>query len=706
MSQQAPSLSIQECALAIDKINCASCVKKIEDKLISLDGVSQASVNFASGHASVTYDPSRIHPDRIMREVTAIGYPAHLFHPQEEAPSSDWQLIQLIFAFLCSFPLLLHMLGVPLPVLWQVILATLVQVGGGYSFYVGTWQGLRSFSSNMDTLVALGTSAAYGFSLYTVLAQAPYPLYFETSALLISFILLGRWFESRAKKRANRGMHALLQLQPKMARIKINNTYTDVPIDQVPSGALFAVRPGERIPVDGTVVEGTSLVDESMLTGESLPVVKHSGSSLFAGTVNRDGLLEATAVRVGKETTLGAMIRLVEKAQVSKAPIQRVADRVTAVFVPCVLVASLITFVLWAFFASDITEGLINAIAVLVIACPCALGLATPTVIMVACGRAAKEGILIKEAAVLEIAQKIQVVLLDKTGTVTEGKLTVTQALLPQELQPIIAALTAHSDHPASLAISASLHISQFPEIKRYTATPGKGVSGTVNSTTYFLGSPTWMQEQKIDTSLFNTSWAKEEGMIVALATQEKVLGYFLLSDRLRSNAQETVQALQALNIAVYLITGDRTQVASRIALELGVDGFEAEILPTHKTETVERYKAQGKITAMVGDGINDAPALASADIGFGIGSGTDVALESSSVILVRPELDGVIHTILLAKQTFRKIRQNLVFAFGYNILGIPLAALGLLSPLIAGIAMALSSISVVLNALLLQKKR
>lgn len=695
----------QECALAIEKINCASCVKKIEDKLASLDGVKQASVNFASGHASISYDPRLINPDRMMRELSSIGYPAHLFDPEEEPPVRNWQSIQLILCFVCSFPLVLHMFSLPLPPLWQVLLASLVQVLGGYSFYVGAWQGLRSFSSNMDTLVALGTSAAFGFSLYTVFTHAHYPLYFETSALLISFILLGRWFESRAKTRANSGMRALVQLQPKKARVKIGQTYTEVPADQVPMGAIFAIRPGERIPVDGTVVEGTSLVDESMLTGESLPIVKHSGSSLFAGTVNRDGLLEAKASKVGKETALGAMIRLVEKAQVSKAPIQRVADRVTAVFVPCVLAAALITFLLWAFIGSNMTEGLINAVAVLVIACPCALGLATPTVIMVACGRAAKEGILIKEAAVLETAQNIQVVLLDKTGTVTEGKLTVKQVFLPREFYPLAAALSIHSDHPAALAISSALRISPLPEVKDYSAIAGKGVRGSVHATPYFLGSPAWMKEQKIDTSSFDAAWAKEEGMIVVLATQEKAIGYFLLMDRLRANAQEAVNALHSLNIAVYLLTGDRAPVASFIAKELNVDGFEAEILPAHKADRVNKYKAQKKITAMVGDGINDAPALASSDIGFGIGSGTDVALESSSVILVRPDLDGVVHTILLAKQTFRKIRQNLAFAFGYNILGIPLAALGLLSPLIAGIAMALSSISVVLNALLLQKK-
>ncbi len=633
----------------------------------------------------------------------------HPPHLKEENKQFNFQLVQMIGAFVFSLPLVVHMGGISVSIVWQIVCASIVQFGAGFPFYVGAWRGLRRFSANMDTLVALGTSAAYGFSLYTVITHAAYPLYFETSALLIAFILLGRFLEAKAKRRAHLGMSALLQLQPKMARIKISRTeqeYREVPIEEVPLKAVFVVRPGERIPVDGWVLTGSSYVDEAMLTGESVPVLKQEGSSLFAGTVNREGLLEAKATRVGPETALGHMIRLVEQAQNSKAPIQRVADRVTAIFVPCILVSALLTFLGWWLIGANPSEGLINAVAVLVIACPCALGLATPMVIIVACGIGAKLGILIKDAAVLEMAGKIQAVLLDKTGTVTTGKLQVTSSAIEEHFLSIVAAMAQHSDHPASQALAQFFSSISPPLVSEYVAISGKGVSGTIQGQHYVLGSPAFLRERGIDTSDYVGAWERETGMIVALGDQKSVLGYFILADRVQPGAKDAIQRLHRLGVIVHLLSGDRRVIAEKVARELGIDQVSAEVLPEDKANEVARLKRLGKVAAMVGDGINDAPALAAADIGFAIGSGTDVALESASVILIRSDLHGVIDTIQLARRTFTKIRQNLIFAFGYNILGIPLAAFGFLSPLIAGIAMALSSISVVINALLLQGKK
>jgi len=700
------------CTLQIDKMNCASCVKKIEDRLSELPGVLETSVNFASGKAVISYDPDRVGQDQIIGALSSIGYPARPASVKE-GKKIDWLFFQTLIAFVLSIPFLLHMFGAPLPAVWQVWLATVVQFGAGYTFYLGTWYGLRSFSANMDTLVALGTTAAYGLSLWTIASEQGEHLYFETSVFLIFFILLGRYLEKRAKNRANKGMRALLQLQPKTATIKEDGKRVEVPIEKVPLQSIVMIKPGERVPVDGVVLSGESFIDEAILTGESIPVHKQEGNQVFAGTVNQEGLLEVRARSVGPETALGHIIRLVEQAQSSKAPIQRVADRVTAYFVPAVLLVALMTLLAWTIITYQFSEGIINAVSVLVIACPCALGLATPTAIMVACGRGAKEGILIKDAAVLEKAQKITQVILDKTGTVTEGKLQVLQSALAigsdqEQFDQIAAGMVCYSNHPASQAISAffsKLDVKPL-YIENYTAYPGKGIGGKVNGEDHYLGSINFMEALKIDVSEFEGRWKQETGMVVALANSKQCLGYFVLADQLKTGSKEAVKSMKRKGISVFLISGDRKQITESIAKELDVDGYEAEVLPSHKAAAVEKHKSKSDVVAMVGDGVNDAPALAAADIGFAIGGGTDVALESATVVLMRSDLKGILDTIELAEQTFKKIRQNLFFAFGYNILGIPLAAFGFLHPLIAGIAMALSSISVVTNSLLLQRKK
>jgi len=697
-----------KCTLQIEKIHCSSCVTRIEDRLSQLPGVVDTSVNFASGKGIITYDPTRLGQKEIIAALAQIGYPAHpIFAGEAKDKPVDWLLVQTLLAFLLSIPFALHMAGLPLSITVQVWLATLIQFGAGYTFYVGTWYGLRSFSANMDTLVALGTTAAYALSLWNIGTGQRGHLYFETSAFLIFFILLGRFLENRAKGRANKGMRALLQLQPKEATLRRGAQYIQVPIEEIPLEATVIVKPGERVPVDGVVLSGESFIDEAILTGESLPVHKQANSSVFAGTVNQEGLLEIKASRVGPETSLGHIIRLVEQAQDSKAPIQRVADRVTAYFVPAVLAVALLTVLLWGLISHDFAKGIISAVSVLVIACPCALGLATPIAIIVACGRGAKKGILIKDAAVLEKAQKIELILLDKTGTATEGKLKVLQCVKSQKnpsqiFDQIAAGLAKHSTHPASQAIIdyfSSLGVKPV-YIDNYTAYSGKGIGGKFEGQEYHLGSINLMQALKIDVSEFEERWSQEIDMIVACADSKKCFGYFLLADRLRGEAKEVVERLHQKGISVFLISGDREKMTESIAKELNADGFEAEVLPDQKAAVVERFKKGARVVAMVGDGVNDAPALAAADIGFAIGAGTDVALESASVILTRSHLDGILDTLELAEQTYQKIRQNLVFAFGYNILGIPLAALGLLHPVIAGIAMALSSISVVTNSL------
>ncbi len=680
-----------------------------------MDGVIKASVNFTSGKALIDYDSTKVTEEKIAQTITELGYPAHSHNSMHEHEHGSTRLLfyQTLVAFLCSAPLIVQMFGTFLPIWFQVVLASIVQLGCGYSFYVGTWQGLKRFSANMDTLVVLGTTAAYGYSLYSVFFPGRAHLYFETSALLISFILLGKLLEAKAKVRAQKGMQALMRLQPKLARIIVGAEVKEVPADQVEQGSLFLVRPGERIPFDGVVQEGTSGVDEALLTGESLPVGKKVGSQIFAGTVNQEGLLKASASQVGPDTVLGSIMKIVEQAAASKAPIQRIADKVTGIFVPVVLLIALLTWVAWTFFGQNAVHGLINAIAVLVIACPCALGLATPTVVVVATGLAAKQGILIKDAGVLEIAQKIQTLLVDKTGTVTEGKLAVKQfkvssAFHSQDFLPLVLGIAVLSDHPVSKTVAhhlqelniASVSLSDFVNFT------GKGVSGKYQGQTYYFGSPAFLSSMNVDISEFDAVWKTEVDRVVALASDSKALGFFLLSDRLRSGAKSAIDALHKLGIKVILLTGDRRSIAEKMAAEIGADGCEAEVLPETKSQRVQEIKKRGEVTAMVGDGINDAPALATADIGFAIGAGTDVAMESASVILMKSELIDVAKTVILAKLSLKKIHQNLYFAFGYNCLLIPVAAFGLLNPLLAGIAMALSSLSVVSNSLLLARRR
>ncbi|GAB5411522.1 MAG: heavy metal translocating P-type ATPase [Chlamydiales bacterium] len=552
----------------------------------------------------------------------------------------------------------------------------------------------------MDTLIAIGTSAAWTFSVAAWLFAVSPHLYFETSAILISLVLLGRYFEARSKDRASSGMTALLQMEAKSARLKSGE---EIPIEQVKKGDLIFVRPGERIPVDGGVEEGISTIDESMLTGESIPVAKEKGSEVFAGSVNGEGAMTIAATKIGSETALGHIIRIVEEAQKTKAPIQKLADRISGIFVPVVLVISLVTFFLWGLLTGDWREGLISAVAVLVIACPCALGLATPTVIMVATGRGAREGILIKDVQALEESKKLQALIIDKTGTVTEGKLQVVE--MQGEKTEIAKALAFSSEHIISQAIVKHLKGVKETAITDFQSVPGKGVIGKCDGQTYLLGSSKFLIEKGVDCAPFQQMIDSSTATLVLLGSEEKALCAFALKDTIKPGTKEAIEQLHQMGLSLYIVSGDRESAVKEVAEQVQVDGYFAEVLPEEKANYVKKMQAEGKKTGMVGDGVNDAPALAVSDVGFAISSGTDVAMESASVGLMRSHLQNLVDAIHLSRRAFVKIRQNLFFAFVYNCLGIPLAAFGLLNPMIAGAAMALSSISVVLNALTLQRR-
>jgi P-type Cu+ transporter len=590
--------------------------------------------------------------------------------------------------------------------LWvQCILATIVQFVFGWRFYSGSFYALKSMTGNMDLLIALGTSAAYFYSIVVFFLGFGSHTYFETSAAIITLVLLGRLLETRSKKRASSAIKALFRLQPKTAWIKKGEEWIEIPVGEIQVGDFFQVRPGEKIPVDGKVAEGNSYVDEAMLTGESTPVHKTADEKIFSGTQNKQGYLVGQALAVGSHTALAAIIRLVQEAQRSRAPIQNLADKISAIFVPVVLTISLCTFFVWWGWNRNFTEALIYGVAVLVIACPCALGMATPTVIMVASGRGAQVGILIKNAQALQIAEKVEVVAIDKTGTLTEGK-PILADVIPdsEENKKIAASLEELSEHPIARIIASSYPLKK-ETVHDFESFPGKGVKGIIGKEAYYIGSFKWMQSRglRLDTQLAEA--LEDQGKtLVCLSNSRKVLGYFAVTDALRPHAKTGVELLKDLGIEVVMLTGDRQHTARTIADQAGISTFFAEILPDQKTDQINNLKKRYAKVAMVGDGINDAPALAAADVGFAMSTGTDIAMEASDITLMKNDMRHVADAIELSRAAFRKIRQNLFFAFFYNILGIPLAAFGLLNPIIAGAAMALSSLCVVTNSLLLNR--
>ena len=724
-----PAPNSTDLDLAIQGMTCASCLRRVEQALRRVPGVSEVAVNLATARARVAVS-GEVPRDRLIAAVREAGYdatpvPAPGVAQQQRSRRRRHETWHLIAAATLSAPLLLGMVAhlahaaFMLPGWLQLALAAPVQVWLGRHFYVAGWKALRAFTGNMDLLVALGTSASFALSLFNLIAtpagRMP-ALYFESAALIITFVLFGRWLEARAVGRTASAIAALVKLRPDTARRRDG---TVVPLDRVRVGDVVMVRPGERIPVDGKVIEGAASVDESMLTGESLPVAKRPGARVTGGALNTDGLLTVEVTAVGAETALAGIVRLVEGAQASKAPIQRLVDRVSAVFVPVVLGIALATFVGWWLAGGDAAQALLNAVAVLVIACPCALGLATPTAIMVGTGAAARHGILIRDAEALERAHAVSVLAFDKTGTLTEGRPRLTAIVAAEhandsDVLRLAAALLAGSEHPLARAVrsaAAEQHVKP-PSVASLRALAGRGVSAEQGGRRLVLGSRRLIDDADLDvTKLAARATALENGgatvsWLAEVAPIARVLGLLAFSDAARASARGAVDRLRARGVRVLMLTGDGAGAAATVATAVGIDDVRAGLLPEQKAAAVARLRADGAVVAMVGDGVNDAAALAAADVGMAMASGTDVAVSAAGITLMRPDPALAADAVDISRRTWAKLRQGLFWAFAYNAIGIPLAAFGLLSPVLAGAAMALSSASVVGNALLLRRWR
>lgn len=718
--------------VAVEGMTCQSCVTVVERGLNKLEGVQSAVVNLATEKATVGYDESVLNEDQIIQQIIKRGYKASLVKGKTNIDKESKRkideinhlkklfFISAIFAvpaFIISM-ILSMWLKIEIPfegyVLWA--LATPVQFFIGAQFYKGMWSALKNKSANMDTLVAIGTSAAYFYSVYAVLTNSSMQ-YFEASAILITLVIMGKLLEAIAKGKTSEAINKLMNLSPKIATVIRNGHEIKIPIDDVVINDVIIVRPGEKIPVDGVIIDGDSSVDESMVTGESMPVEKIKGDKVIGATINKTGSFQFKAEKIGANTTLSRIIKLIEDAQGKKAPIQRFADIVSAYFVPIVMFVAGITFLLWFYgFGKEFSFALIAAVSVLVIACPCSLGLATPTAIMVGTGKGAKQGILIKGGDALETAHKINSVVFDKTGTITNGVPEVTDLVSFSDvsndyLLEIVASIEQSSEHPLAESIVkyAKSKNSVLKKVTNFKAIPGYGVSAKFGKEEYYFGNEKLMKKLNIllENKLVNQIHALEnEGKtVMILSNNSSIKGIIAVADTIKETSKEAVRQLQAMKIFVYMITGDNERTAKAIAKQAGINHVFASVLPEDKAKHVKELQKKGRV-AMVGDGINDSPALAQADIGIAMGSGTDVAMETGNIVLMRNDLLDVPRAIKLSKITMSKIRQNLFWALVYNTAGIPIAAIGLLNPMIAGGAMALSSVSVVTNSLLLKFKK
>ena len=732
--------------IVIKGMSCAACVRRVEDTLKGVPGVLEAPVNLSTERARITYLPELTDLKKLVKAVEDTGYQAALL---SEDTTEDWEtterelnykhlLHKMIFSAILSVIILAGSMSeifsflkhIPEQVRWVTlfILTTPVLIYSGAQFYIGAWKALKHRAADMNTLIAIGTGAAYVYSIVATFFPSFLPenmrnIYFDTTAVIITLILVGKVLEARAKGRTSEAIKKLMGLQAKTARVMKNGSEFDIPIEQVLVGDVVVVRPGEKIAVDGKIVKGSSSVDESMITGESLPVKKDIGDEVIGATINKTGSFQFRATKIGKETALAQIIRMVQEAQGSKSPIQRLADMIASIFVPIVIGIAILAFVTWFIFGPEpaLTYALITFVTVLIIACPCALGLATPTSIMVGTGKGAENGILIKGGEALETAHKIDVIILDKTGTITIGKPVVTDVIAvngfdQHDILEMAASVEQGSEHPLGEAIYESAREKNLKilESSNFRAIPGHGVEAQVNGTKIFLGNLKLMQDRKIDLGVLkdhSVSLANQGKTPMFIAFDNKTAGIIAVADTVKQDSARAIDDLHKIGLEVVMMTGDNKRTADAIAREVGVDRVFAEVLPEDKSLKVKKLQLEGKVVAMVGDGINDAPALAQADIGIAIGTGTDVAIEASDITLIKGSLTSVVAAIQLSKATMRNIKQNLFGSFIYNTVGIPIAAgvlypfFGiLLSPIIAAAAMAASSVTVVSNALRLRR--
>lgn len=726
------SEKLKKIEIKISGMTCASCSARVERVVKKIEGIKEISVNLATEKAFVEFNSDKLSINDVTGAIKKAGYGAEIIEKKSSDVEKDARIKEisnlkknLIISAMLTIPLflgmVLSMLKIEIPFFrsayFQLALATPVQFVIGAKFYKNAYHGIKSLSPGMDTLVAIGTSAAYFFSIYNAfIVEDKMNLYFEASATIITLILMGKYLEAAAKGKTSEAIKKLMGMQARTAKVIRDGIEQDIAIEEVTHGDVVIVRPGEKLPVDGVIVEGKSSVDESMITGESMPVEKRVGDIVTGATINKVGTFKFKATKVGSETFLAQIIKIVEEAQGSKAPIQHLADKVSGIFVPVVLLIAIATFIIWYLVTGNIQSGIISGVAVLVIACPCALGLATPTAIMVGTGKGAENGILIKNGESLEKAYKLNAVILDKTGTITNGKPVLTDIVVlngykKEEILKIGGIAEKKSEHPLGTAIyeSAKKELGELADPDKFEAVPGRGVIVETEGKKVIAGNRKLLSENGINIAEYETILEKLESegkTAMFIAINEVVEGVIAVADTIKESSEEAAKRLKKIGLSVYMITGDNKRTAMAIAREAGIDEDKviAEVMPESKAEEVVKLQKEGKVVAMVGDGINDAPALATADIGMAIGTGTDVAIESSDITLIRGDLISIPTAIELSRVTMRKIKQNLFWAFIYNIIGIPFAALGLLNPIIAGGAMAFSSVSVVTNSLSLKR--